>query len=370
MKFSVHPLFVAAGLLCALFGGLPVFAIYTLTALLHECGHIFCAYGMGFYCSKVTLMPYGAAAVCNIDGITARDELKLALAGPAVNAALCVALAGLWWFFPDTYAWTDTVMQANTVMLAINILPAYPLDGGRAARCILCRIMPERAADIILRALTVLFSLTLAVLSVIFGAGFNGVAFCTLLLCAAFTKPVPACKINFAAPQRLKRGLEIRYVLVDEDITYRRALKYLGDKYYVVLRTETGREVSQDELYSGFLSCGIYDRVFQDDSDARSPDETDCDADCASDEDLCCGGKYSARGEYGGESFADRSSRANKKTSDRCDCNGTEREEDTADCNGAKREEDTAKNGGAEGAQSVKAFLGRIWNDPDYDCDE
>ena len=134
VKISIHPLFVAAGIFSALFGGLPVFMIYTLTALLHECGHIFCAHGMGFACSGIKLMPYGAAAVCEIEGISARDEVKLALAGPAVNAAVCVALAGLWWFLPDTYAWADTVMQANAVMLAINILPAYPLDGGRVAR--------------------------------------------------------------------------------------------------------------------------------------------------------------------------------------------------------------------------------------------
>lgn len=262
MKISVHPLFVAVGLLSALFGGLPVFVIYTLTALLHECGHIFCGCGMGFYCSKITLMPYGAAAVCNIDGISARDELRLALAGPAVNAALCVALAGLWWFFPDTYAWTDILMQANVVMLAINLLPAYPLDGGRAARCLLCRIMPERAADIVLRVLTAVFAVALAVLSVMFGAGLNGVAFCALLLCSAFTRPVPACKINFAAPEKLRRGLEVRYVLADEELTYRKAIRFLSDKHYVIFRTESGQEVTQDELCAGFSAHSVYDKVF------------------------------------------------------------------------------------------------------------
>ena len=100
MKISIHPLFVAAGILSALFGGLPVFVIYTLTALLHECGHIFCAGSMGFTCEKIRLMPYGAAAVCDIDGIKWRDEVALALAWPAVNAAICMGVAALWWFFP------------------------------------------------------------------------------------------------------------------------------------------------------------------------------------------------------------------------------------------------------------------------------
>ena len=73
MKFTLHPLFIAIGLLSAIFGGLTVFIIYALTALLHECGHIFCAARLGYRCEKVSLMPYGAAAVCDTEGISAAD---------------------------------------------------------------------------------------------------------------------------------------------------------------------------------------------------------------------------------------------------------------------------------------------------------
>ena len=146
MKFTIHPLFFAVMIFSALFGGFLVCIIFALTALLHECGHVFCAARLGYECRQIKLMPYGAAAVCDIDGINARDEALLALAGPAVNAAICVALAGLWWFFPDTYAFTDTVMAASAVMLAVNLLPAYPLDGGRLAKCALSRLFSRRAA--------------------------------------------------------------------------------------------------------------------------------------------------------------------------------------------------------------------------------
>ena len=104
MKLTVHPLFLLVGLLSALFGGLPMFIISAVTALLHECGHIFCAARMGFECKNIKLMPYGAAAVCDIEGISPKDEIKLALAGPLVNLILCIAVAGLWWFYPVTYA--------------------------------------------------------------------------------------------------------------------------------------------------------------------------------------------------------------------------------------------------------------------------
>lgn len=262
MKISVHPLFFAAGIACALFGGLPIFLIYTLTALAHECGHIFCAHGMGFSCEGIKLMPYGAAAVCEIEGISPSDEVKLALAGPAVNAAICVSLAGLWWFYPITYAYTDTVMQANVVMLAINVMPAYPLDGGRVARCVLEKFMPARAAGIVLRCITVALAGGVASLFFLADAGANCLVFAGFLLVSAFTKSVPASKITFVGERRIKRGLEIKYVLADAGLTYRRAIRFLDDKKYVVFRTADGRELTQDELFEGFARHGIYDKVF------------------------------------------------------------------------------------------------------------
>ena len=270
MKISVHPLFFAAGIACALFGGLPIFLIYTLTALAHECGHIFCADGMGFSCEGIKLMPYGAAAVCEIEGISPRDEVKLALAGPAVNAAICVFLAGLWWFYPITYAYTDTVMQANAVMLAINVMPAYPLDGGRVARCALEKFMPARAANIVLRCLAVVLAGGIASLFFFTDAGANCLVFAGFLLVSAFTKSVPASKISFVGERRIKRGLEIKYVLTDGSLTYRRAIRFLDDKKYVVFRTAGGREITQDELFEGFTSRGIYDKVFGDADDGDS----------------------------------------------------------------------------------------------------
>lgn len=262
MKISIHPLFFAAGIASAVFGGLPVFIIYTLTALAHECGHIFCARSMGFSCARVKLMPYGAAAECEIEGISPRDEVKLALAGPAVNVAVCVILAGLWWFYPVTYAYTDTIMAANAVTFAVNILPAYPLDGGRVARCLLEKAVPPKAANIALRAVTVLLALGVASLFFFTSAGANCIMFGAFLMCSAFTKPPLGGKLSFTEEKRLRRGLEIKYVLCERSLTYRRAVRFLGEKHYVIFRTPEGDEVTQDMLMQGFAAGSIYESIF------------------------------------------------------------------------------------------------------------
>lgn len=265
MKISIHPLFFAVTVFSAFVGGFFDCIIFALTALIHECGHIFCAARLGFRCEKIKLMPYGAAAVCDLDGIRRRDEISLALAGPAVNAAICVACAGLWWFFPDTYAYTDTVMSASLVMLAVNLLPAYPLDGGRVARCVIMLFFSQRTAYIVLRIINLAIAITFFVLFFFTGYNLTFLFFSLFLVCSAFEKPPQTVKINFSSKEKLKRGMEVKYVLVDGGFTYKDAMRFLDDKTYLVLQLYDGGvadEITQDELYEQLSSHTIYDRVF------------------------------------------------------------------------------------------------------------
>ncbi len=267
MKVKIHPLFFATMLFCALFGGLPSALICLVTALMHESGHIFCAARMGFKCETVKIMPYGAAAMCDVEGIRAGDEIRLALAGPLVNAAVCVALAGLWWFFPESYAYTDTVMRANVAMLAVNLLPAYPLDGGRVAGCVLAKLFKKRTALIILKVIASLCAAALFV--AFFFSGYNPtlIMFALFLVCSAIEKAPSAELINFSSEGKLKRGIEVKYVLCDKDLTYKDAFKRLDDKRYLVLQlydNGVADEITQDELYAQAGEHSFYDKVFGD----------------------------------------------------------------------------------------------------------
>lgn len=277
MRITIHPLFFGVIILCAFFGGLPVTLIFVMTALLHECGHIFCAERLGYKCEKIRIMPYGAAAVCDIEGIRTGDEIKLALAGPAVNATFCVFLAGLWWFFPETYAFTDVLMGANLSMLIVNLFPAYPLDGARVARCLLAKLFSDRAALIILRSLSAVAAGALIALFFAFGYNPTFLCFALFLLCSAVEKSPKAIKINFSSGNRLKRGLEVKYVLCDKGLTFKDAIKKLDDKKYLVLQLYDGGgiadEITQDELYELTITHNVYDRVFESDYFSRNERE-------------------------------------------------------------------------------------------------
>lgn len=263
MKIKLHPLFLIAGLVSAFLGALPVFIICALTALLHECGHIFCARRMGFECKEINLMPYGASALCDIEGISASDEVRLALAGPFVNFAICVGVAGLWWFVPDTYAFTDTIFYANAGMLVLNLLPAYPLDGGRVTSCLLRKFLKARIADLVLKIFCALISGGLVALYFTVLKNPYLLFVSAFLLCSVFEKRPPAQKINFASHKK-KRGREIRYIILDESATFKDALRFLDESKYLVIQIygETFLdEITEDEFCERLLTHSIYDRI-------------------------------------------------------------------------------------------------------------
>lgn len=131
LKISIHPLFFIFGLYFAFIGKVFSFLICTLVALTHELGHYFASSKLGYKLNKITLMPYGAIIKGDAVNLKYVDECKIALAGPLINLLTALIFTALWWFIPDTYAYTDLVVFTSVTLAVINLIPCYPLDGGR-----------------------------------------------------------------------------------------------------------------------------------------------------------------------------------------------------------------------------------------------
>ena len=122
---------VASAAWTALFGG----ALFG-SVLLHELGHALTARRYGILTRSITLYPFGGIAALTREPTRSHEELWIALAGPAVNAALALlalplALLG----FPGA-----AMFAAMNLALGIfNLIPAFPMDGGRVLRAWLSR---------------------------------------------------------------------------------------------------------------------------------------------------------------------------------------------------------------------------------------
>jgi len=141
--------------------------------LLHEYGHALTARKFGIGTSDITLLPIGGIARLERMPSNPKQELLVAIAGPAVNVVIA-AIIGLILFItkspmPQNPAnlleggilWN--LLRMNLIMIVFNMLPAFPMDGGRVLRAALAMKMPyakaTRMAATIGQGMAVLFVL-------------------------------------------------------------------------------------------------------------------------------------------------------------------------------------------------------------------
>lgn len=166
MKITIHPLFFAFGLYFAITGKVFLFLTFTLTALLHEYGHASTAEKLGYKMNKISLMPYGAVINGAIEGLSYKDEVLVALMGPLTNLAVCVFFVCFWWLIPESYPYTETIVFSNLSVAAINLLPAWPLDGGRIFSAALSLVTTRKKAMLTVKITGIICSAALFALFV------------------------------------------------------------------------------------------------------------------------------------------------------------------------------------------------------------
>lgn len=105
--------------------------MYSFAVVLHEISHYVVASKLFYHCKEIQLGIFGAVLYGDFQDVQGGDRIKIALAGPLCNVALCLVCLALWWIAPDSYFFTESFFSANATMACANMLPCYPLDGGR-----------------------------------------------------------------------------------------------------------------------------------------------------------------------------------------------------------------------------------------------
>ena len=123
---KIHPLFFVLGIILFFQGYIALFAIYLFSLLWHEAGHLIAIKVCRLTVERCTLYPFGGEIkMKQAFTSTPRQRLLIALGGPA--ATLCILIACLFISHPLI----EDIIKLNSFLLLINLLPIWPLDGGR-----------------------------------------------------------------------------------------------------------------------------------------------------------------------------------------------------------------------------------------------
>jgi len=135
--------FARAGLAAAVSTVAMISAVFACVVL-HEFGHVLAARYFGIPTRDVTLLPIGGLARLARMPEKPSQELVVALAGPAVNLAIAAALFPV--FVLTASPFVFQLLAINIVLLVFNLLPAFPMDGGRVLRALMAQRMSYVAA--------------------------------------------------------------------------------------------------------------------------------------------------------------------------------------------------------------------------------
>lgn len=192
--------------------GVIFISLLFLCVVLHEFGHIFAARRYGIRTPDVTLLPIGGVASLERIPEKPSQEIFVALAGPAVNVVIAAVLyvlvgprielselAELQQARSGLDALLVQLMSANVALVIFNLIPAFPMDGGRVLRALLATQMGHTQATRIAAGIGQGFAVILGFMGLLGG---NAV----LILVAVFVFLAAAGESGYVQARDIARG--------------------------------------------------------------------------------------------------------------------------------------------------------------------
>lgn len=140
MRFLIHPLFILTAVLAVIFAAIDFLIALTVAVIFHELAHALVAKQLGTMISRITLTPFGGALNLQTKVLTSYQQRLIYLAGPVASLLLSLLFGAMVWLFPTFFIHFEYLVVANFMVGVINLLPIYPLDGGK----VLAQVVPAK----------------------------------------------------------------------------------------------------------------------------------------------------------------------------------------------------------------------------------
>ena len=244
LKFyiKIHYSFLFLFVLSVVFDLFWLFILYFICLVFHEACHALVANKLGYRIGRINLLFSGALLEAESDEFSFADEIKISIAGPFFNLAFAFLLIAFWWIYPESYNYTLDVCVINLAIFAFNILPFFPLDGGRILLAFLSKKTSREHALKIVKAITIVASFLLFVLFIV------SIFICPLLsigtasvnlMMSAFASDKSAvykrCYFSLRKMDKIKKsGLETRYIMASKNADMLTLYKLTDARHFTI----------------------------------------------------------------------------------------------------------------------------------------
>lgn len=127
-------------------GQIELYILFMVFTLLHEIGHLLMGILLGFKIKQINIMPVGFSIAFETNIVDYNKKIKkanyfiikkliIAISGPLINVIVCIICLLFNKLFTQRYA--EIIIYTNILIALFNLIPIYPLDGGRIVKYIL-----------------------------------------------------------------------------------------------------------------------------------------------------------------------------------------------------------------------------------------
>ncbi|MFQ6053124.1 MAG: site-2 protease family protein [Candidatus Bathyarchaeia archaeon] len=228
-----------------------------LSVLIHEFSHLLVARRRGMEVRRITLYFFGGVAEIEEEAPTPSAEIKMAAAGPISSLVLALILTAGWRL---TVAWSLPVgiravlryaLYINFMLAAFNMLPAFPMDGGRILRAFLWMrsgslLSSTRTATRVSQVFSYLL-MALGLVDIMFRSTFSGL---WLFVIGLFLKRGADTSMNAIIISEALEGVKVGDIMTGEVHTVdpELPLQQLVDSYFIRYKHRGFPVVSEDRL--------------------------------------------------------------------------------------------------------------------------
>ncbi|MBM7590016.1 M50 family metallopeptidase [Brevibacillus fulvus] len=259
IRIRIHLLFWVVIGLSFVTGNFTEIMTLFVIVIIHEMGHVAAATELGWTVSEIKLLPFGGVATVE-EAVASQplDEIIMAVAGPFMNVTMILLAQFLWWAGIWSADWAEFFITSNWIIAGFNLLPIWPLDGGRIVQALLCYLWPYGTAARFSLGTSVVFAAVMLGLGCFF-LNPNLVMLAVYLLfinMQAFIR-FPYQFIRFLMEKYIagQEHLPLRSVSLSPDVTVKEAAEQLrrGSYHLFLIRGPEGGLLAEEQLLEAVL---------------------------------------------------------------------------------------------------------------------